>query len=116
MEGFRNDQGGVGVLLFRESGGFPGDTEQAYRVYYSTLEAADHSMEFADVEFGTYAVTAFHDENMNRRLDTGWFGVPREGVGVSGRVRGIFGPRFGDSAFSVEKPTVAVNIEIKYLR
>lgn len=52
---------------------------------------------------GKYAITVFHDENGNGKLDTGMFGIPKEGYGFSNNARGMFGPpSFGDSSFEVK--------------
>ncbi len=116
VEDFRSDKGGVGILLFDGKSGFPGDKDKAYRVYYSTLQKVSYSMVFEEVKYGTYAVTAFHDENFNRKLDTNWLGIPTEGVGVSGEIRGFLGPRFRDSSFFLNKSTYDLRINMKYLR
>jgi len=42
---------------------------------------------------GKYAVSVFHDENSNGKLDTNFLGIPREGVGASNNAKGHFGPR-----------------------
>lgn len=115
VDGIKNNRGGLGVLIFNQSSGFPSDKREAYRVYHSTLSALSYNVEFKDIEFGTYAVTVFHDENLNRQLDTNWLGMPREGVGVSGEVKGFFGPRFKHSLFSVDKSSVVIGIDMKYL-
>jgi len=47
-----------------------------------------------------YAVSVFHDENYNGKLDTNLLGIPREGVGASNDARGNFRPpKFGAAAF-----------------
>lgn len=41
---------------------------------------------------GKYAVSAFHDENNNNKLDKNLVGMPTEKYGFSNNVRGKFGP------------------------
>ncbi len=41
---------------------------------------------------GQYAVSAFHDANDNKKLDTNWMGIPNEKYGFSNNARGTFGP------------------------
>jgi uncharacterized protein (DUF2141 family) len=43
--------------------------------------------EFPGVAPNTYAVSVFHDENSNGKLDTNFMGIPREGVGASNGAR-----------------------------
>jgi len=49
--------------------------------------------EFPGVAAGTYAVSAFHDENSNGKLDRNFMGIPREGVGASNNAKGHLGHR-----------------------
>lgn len=45
-----------------------------------------------DLPVGTYALSYFHDENMNEKLDMKSWGPPAEGYGFSNNARGMFGP------------------------
>ncbi len=115
FEDLRNIQGGIGVLLFTSPKGFPGNPENAYINYYSTLSAPNHTVKFYELDYGTYAVSAFHDENSNKKLDTNWLGLPREGVGVSLNALRPFGsPRFRDAAFELNSSSATLNIGINY--
>lgn len=59
-----------------------------------------------DLPAGSYAVTAFHDENDNGKLDKNWLGIPTEGYGFSNDVRGAVGPpKFAQAAFDLGKNT-----------
>ena len=62
------------------------------------------SFTFKDVKPGTYAIRYFHDENNNGKMDTGTFGIPKEGYGFSNNARGFMGPPdFEDMLFEVDK-------------
>ncbi|MDR1437149.1 MAG: DUF2141 domain-containing protein, partial [Candidatus Symbiothrix sp.] len=53
-----------------------------------------------------YAVSIFHDENDNGKLDTGVFGIPKERTGNSNNARGSYGPpKFDDCKFTVSGDT-----------
>jgi uncharacterized protein (DUF2141 family) len=55
---------------------------------------------------GEYAVSIFHDENDNGKLDTGAFGIPTEPTGYSNNAKGKYGPpKFDDCKFTVKKDT-----------
>ncbi|TNE31560.1 MAG: DUF2141 domain-containing protein [Bacteroidetes bacterium] len=41
---------------------------------------------------GTYTAACFHDENQNKELDKGMFGIPTEDYGFSNNARGTMGP------------------------
>ena len=101
--GFRNAKGRVEVLLFNNPKGFPDDESKALDDDEVQIDAKTLTAEviFRNLPLGTYAVTVLHDENMNRKLDTHFFGIPKEGYGVSTNPPKMFrAPRF-DKDFSV---------------
>ena len=51
---------------------------------------------------GVYAISAYHDENENQKLDTGWFGIPKERYGCSNDAKGNMGPpKYEDAKFQL---------------
>ena len=67
------------------------------------------TVEFKDLNAGTYAVQYYHDENNNEKMDTGTFGIPLEGYGFSNDARGFMGPPdFEDELFTLGKNTTMV--------
>ena len=61
-------------------------------------------LEVKDIPQGKYAFKYFHDENMNKELDTNKLGIPKEGFGFSNNARGLFGPpSFIDTIFEVSE-------------
>ena len=55
-----------------------------------------------DLATGTYAISAYHDENNNGKLDRNWLHIPTEGYGFSNDVRGATGPpKFTLAAFGL---------------
>ena len=69
------------------------------------------SCEFPRVPAGVYALSVFHDENLNGRLDTNWLGIPREGVGASNNPKPRMGPpRFAAAEF--QHPGASTDLEI----
>jgi uncharacterized protein (DUF2141 family) len=64
---------------------------------------------FENIPTGTYAVQYFHDENTNKEMDSGMFGIPLEGYGFSNDARGFMGPPdFEDELFLLDKETTLV--------
>ncbi len=56
---------------------------------------------FEDVAPGEYVVQAVHDANNNGKVDTRWYGKPKEAYGMSMNPRSRFGrPKFDDGAFT----------------
>lgn len=72
-------------------------------------------MEVPDVPPGVYAVQVYHDENANRDIDRGLFGIPMEGLGFSNGARMMFGPpAFADAAFVIGPDGAAVTVPLRY--
>lgn len=59
---------------------------------------------FENIPAGEYAVSVYHDENENKKLDTGWFGIPKEGYGNSNNPKVRMGPpKYEDAKFQLSK-------------
>jgi uncharacterized protein (DUF2141 family) len=114
--GLHNDKGHVFCALYASAEGFPKDSQKAIRRDTSSISDQKASCEFSLIEPGTYAVSVFHDENSNGKLDTNFLGIPREGVGASNDARGHMGPpKFDAAHFQFAGGTLNVKITINYL-
>jgi len=68
-----------------------------------------------DVPAGTWAVLAYHDENGNKKLDTNFVGMPREGYGFSNGAKSTFGPpSFKEAAIAVGEGKVTAMVTLTY--
>jgi len=88
IQGTRSADGYLYVALFSKPDGFPdGD----YSIQHTKLKAAAETLSavFDDLAPGTYAVSAYHDENNNSRLDTDFIGYPTEGYALSNGLRAV---------------------------
>jgi uncharacterized protein (DUF2141 family) len=90
LEGLRNQNGVVHLCLTRDAAHFPNcaDDPQALK---ETISASVGTLRITGFPEGTYAVSIFHDENRNGKLDT-FVGIPREGFGFSRNPVVRFGP------------------------
>jgi len=62
---------------------------------------------------GVYAVSAFHDINDNKKMDTNFLGIPKEPTGVSNNAKGFMGPpKYKDAKFKILKD-IKLTINIK---
>ncbi len=96
--------GEVGCGLYRQAAGFPTDPAAALRTLWQPARGDRVTCEFKDLPPGSYAVTASHDTNGNRIVDTNLFGMPKEAWGVSGGVRPrLRAPRFDEAR--IETPS-----------
>lgn len=118
ISGLRNDKGQVLCSLFSSaaSADFPKKGEKALARAKSHISHGQATCEFPGVAPGTYAVSVFHDENSNGKLDTNFMGIPREGVGASNNAKGHFGPpKFDAAAFRFSGGRADLKITITYL-
>ena len=114
--GLRNDKGQVFCALYSSGDGFPNQSEKALARVSSTIVDKRAVCEFSGVAPHTYAVSVFHDENSNGKLDTNFMGIPREGVGASNGARGHLGPpKFDAAAFHFPGGHLDLKITIMYL-
>ena len=114
--GLRNNQGQVLCSLFSSSEGFPKNAEKAIARTSSEISDRRAVCRFTGLGPGTYAVSVFHDENSNGKLDTKFMGIPREGVGASNNAKGHFGPpKFEAAAFRFPGGHLDLKITVTYL-
>jgi uncharacterized protein (DUF2141 family) len=91
VSGIQNQKGTIYLALFDNSKSFPIKGKQYKGV---RLEAIGSSVNyvFKNLPEGKYAVSVYHDENGNGRLDKNIFGAPTEAYAFSRNARGYFGP------------------------
>jgi uncharacterized protein (DUF2141 family) len=116
MKGFRSDKGKALVALFGSKDGFPDKPKKAARRIEVDIKNRAALAVLSDVAPGTYAVAVLHDEDNNKAMKTGLFGIPKEGYGASQDARGNFGPpSFGDAKFDIRAGRrVTTRIKIVY--
>jgi len=115
VSGFRNRKGQVCVSLFDSKKGFPTDYDQALRTHRGAIKGKTVNLYFKNVPPGKYAVAVLHDENKNNKMDTTFFGFPKEGAGVSNNPKPRRGPpRFEDAEFVLGKEALKLQIKLQY--
>jgi len=116
LANFRNNRGKVCVSLFNQKDAFPKSTEKAVRISYATIIGFKSFVFFENLPAGEYAVSALHDENDNKKMDTNILGIPKEGVGASNDAKGHLGPpRYQDAKFIFNGSKQTIHIDITYI-
>lgn len=116
IDGLRTDKGQVICSLYSSAEGFPKNYRKAIAHSESMIASRHGDCTFLGIPPGTYAISVFHDENSNGRLDTNFLGIPREGVGASNNARGHFGPpKFHDASVDYLGGSMDLRIVITYL-
>lgn len=109
----RNTKGDVLVSLFNSEDGFPDNPKKAFRIMKLKADQAGRFI-IGDLPSGIYALSIAHDENSNGKVDTGFMGIPEEGVGFSRNPNISFGPpKFKDAAYKIEADG-QIEVFIKY--
>ena len=113
LTGLRSSTGEVRLCVWREAAGFP-DCRKGQDVRLLAAPAAPEvRLSVTGLAPGSYAVSAIHDENGNRRLDKSLIGIPTEGVGFSRNPRITFGPpSFAKARFDASRePTQTIRMK-----
>ena len=117
IEGLHSGRGQIVCALFDGADDFPKRIDRAFARVTAQIMAGRATCEFPGVPAEVYAVSVFHDENLNGRLDTNWLGIPREGVGASNnpKPRMMGPPKFAAAEFQHSGASVVVEIIMLYL-
>ena len=113
--GLRNHNGSALFAVFLEPGGFPGEGERAAFHREAPITGSEVRVQFTDLpDDRPLAIAVLHDEDGDKRMATGFFGIPKEGFGVSNNPRILFGPPSFDDALLTPQPGQPVVIEMRY--
>jgi uncharacterized protein (DUF2141 family) len=115
IQGLRSTRGRIGCALFASPKGFPSDSSEALQQRWCPVQSASPCA-WNSVPAGTYALSCFHDENQNGRLDTGMFGIPVEGYGFSNEAKAsLFGPpSFAEAKFWFAGKEAELSLKVVY--
>jgi uncharacterized protein (DUF2141 family) len=117
ITGARNAKGRIGIELCRDPKAFPCEGSNAADSQWVQIDARTLTAQavFERIPQGVYAVAVFHDENMNGKLDSNFFGIPKEGYGASNNPKKRIGPpKFEQAKFSLNQPECSIEISLMY--
>ncbi|MCB0445953.1 MAG: DUF2141 domain-containing protein [Gelidibacter sp.] len=107
---FDNDKGKVFIALYNSEASFLGT---GYMSVISNIKDKACSVTFKDVPHGIYAISLFHDENGNNKMDSNFLGIPKEDYACSNNAKGFMGPpKWQDAKFEVKNETIHQAIKI----
>ncbi len=110
VKGAKPNEGQIALALYKSEANFLKEAD------YSEMKAVDSegkaNFQFADLEEGQYAISAFYDADSNGELKTGAMGIPSEKVAFSNGAKGVFGPpSFKAAAFLLkESKTITITL------
>ena len=98
-----SNEGQVMVALYNSELNF---LETIYKGGKSSISNNSCEVSFENIPEGVYAVSTFHDKNMNEELDTNFFGIPKEKYGCSNNVKNFLSPpKWKDAKFELRSDT-----------
>ncbi len=113
IENVKKNKGKIMLAVYAEADNFLSEI-----TYRSVQQAVDQSgvvtLKIADLPYGTYAISLYHDENNNGEMDANFMKIPKEPYGFSNNARGMFGPpKFEEAQFSFSNTDQQIRIKIK---
>jgi len=111
VRGIKNDNGNLMIGLFNSEKTF---TKKVFRAESPKAIKGKLKVIFKNVPAGDYAISVFHDENGNEKIDTNIVGMPKEGFGFSNDAMGTFGPPSFEKAKVVVPKVKSIVIKLKY--
>ncbi|MBE7646389.1 DUF2141 domain-containing protein [Tenacibaculum finnmarkense] len=110
FEGMKSDKGNLYVAIYNHKKDFLKEPIKGKIIKISDKKA---SLVFENMIAGTYAISAFHDVNDNKKMDTNFIGIPKEPIGISNDAKGFMGPpKYKDAKFDVIQ-SIKMTIRIK---
>jgi len=107
ISNIKNTKGQIVVGLYNTPDNF---LEMPLLGKISKIDGTTIIIVFKGIKKGTYAISLFHDENSNTKLDTNFMGIPTERFVCSNQASSFLGPpKWEDAKFEVVK-NIAIEI------
>ncbi|MBE8968251.1 DUF2141 domain-containing protein [Nostocales cyanobacterium LEGE 12452] len=116
VNGINHKKGEICFRVYANEKGFPMSSTSEAQSGCAKITGTSVKKEFSGLKPGTYAVAVVDDQNGDRKLNKDFFGIPKEGFGISKNPTVSIQtgtPKFRDASFVVNKNTT-VNIIMKY--
>jgi len=113
INGVKNSNGSVAAAIFNAEANFPrGAPMGGFRMKAS---GGPVTFTFRNLPPGKYAMTSFHDENDNGKLDADPAGVPSEGYGVSNdAIEVLAPPKWAKASFDLTDQGKSIAMSLNY--
>ncbi|MEH2286241.1 DUF2141 domain-containing protein [Nostoc sp.] len=116
VNGIHHQKGEICFRVYANEKGFPMSSTSEAQSGCAKINGGSVTKKFSGLKPGTYAVAVVDDQNGDRKLNKDFFGIPKEGFGISKNPTVSIQtgtPKFRDASFVVNKNTT-VNIIMKY--
>jgi uncharacterized protein (DUF2141 family) len=113
ISGFPSSDGFAMVALNNSEESYNGGENQA--IAKTKIRVVDQKVQviFANLPYGSYGVSVYHDENANGIMDKNAMGIPKEAYGFSNNAKGFFGkPNYQDVMFQLDSSEMQIVINL----
>ena len=113
ISGFPSSDGFAMVALNNSEESYIGGENEA--VAKTRIRVVDQKAQviFANLPYGSYGVSLYHDENANEKMDKNAMGIPKEAYGFSNNAKGFFGkPDYKDIMFQLNSAEMQIVINL----
>lgn len=107
----KNNIGNISIGLFNSKDTF---LSKPFKGLILKTQSNTMKCQFQNIPNGTYAIALYHDENLNKKLDKNFFGIPKEGYGFSNNAKPLFGPPSFEKAKFVVNNDANLTIKLNY--
>jgi uncharacterized protein (DUF2141 family) len=102
------NKGTLWIALHNDKGAFPSKHERAVQRHKVKVTGVPMTIKLENVIF-----SVVHDENDNGEIDRGFFGIPKEGYGVSNNSTGFGAFSYDAAKFKLDKPLLRQSIMMR---
>jgi len=109
FSGMKSDKGNLYIALYNSEASF---LNKNYKGDVAIVKNKKAVLVFKNVPKGIFAISAFHDVNDNKKMDTNFFGIPKEPIGISNDATGFMGPpKYEDAKFNLDSDkTISIKV------
>ena len=116
ISNFENNKGSCIVCIYDNAKSFSEKGGKPVSCLTVPVDGKSAAAVFGNVRQGTYAIMVIHDANGNRKFDTNFLGIPKEGYGASqNKLPFAAAPKFEENKITVtENATTQCTIKLRY--
>ena len=113
LKDVRDSTGQIRASIYREPETFRKE-DRAVAVVSVPAQKGDLKLAFLALPPGRYAIMAYHDADSDSKLGLRFGMFPTEGYGLSNNPKVMGPPKFAESAFDINSPQTAIDINLSY--
>jgi uncharacterized protein (DUF2141 family) len=110
LTNIKTTEGNIRIGIYEAKNDFPNENDTYKNKVFKISKTGTLILKIKDLPYGKYAIGLYQDKNNNKKLDTNFFGAPKEPFAFSNNIR----PRFSAPSYKdCEITYSATNNKIK---